>query len=85
MEGKKAFIWTGYAICVVLVLFLSQIVNKIYSSSGRVDYCYIERYEIMVPYYRLIGHRSWRPDRTISITSTLEEAQNNKQLLCPKE
>lgn len=54
-------------------------------SNGEVDYCYISSYSSDgIQIYRLYGHRNWRQDANLAITTKFEEVSDTaKQLNCP--
>lgn len=67
------------------VLLLLGFLTKVMSADGRADFCYIEVETYNgIKLYRVYQHVPWRPNRTVSIHTTLDEAHNTtKQLECP--
>lgn len=53
------------------------------SSSGEVDYCYIEMTSPadMSPQFKLMGHRPWRNDMKMGVYPTLDEAKQKADVV----
>jgi hypothetical protein len=72
------FALLGLLFCSAIV-FLMVAVIKSAAASGKVEHCYVEAEWRYAPGYAtevftVTGHRSWRPDQTIAIVSSLESA-----------
>lgn len=84
IEINKAF-----AIVVTILLLMGAATPIVLSASadGKVDYCWVERYQsnnLQPEVYVVYGHRPWRSDVNMATAGTAEAAEEMKQKLCPK-
>ncbi len=54
-------------------------------SDGRVDYCRVlyDNSSYALPAYRIVGHRNWRGDIDVAVTTSAEDAAVKLKTLCP--
>jgi len=75
----------GFAVIVSLVIVALNIAYQLSTASGKIDFCYVSEnaYE-RINSYKLMGHRSWRPDLFQASAATYEEAvEKAKVTNCP--
>ena len=61
----------------IVCLFPVYMIGQSIMASGRIDFCYIDRFhEIKQTSYTIMGHRSWRSDIVVGTDfRTLDEAK----------
>lgn len=71
-------------LCLVVALVLGSLTIMPMLTSGKVDYCYVDSYTPgKIAEYRVYGHRPWRVDALMGITTSADEAQKMLEKACP--
>lgn len=87
MDLEKLFSWTITAVVALCLLGGTFYLVNVARTDGRVDYCrvlYYNENNVQLPVYIVEGHRPWRTDIRMAITTSADEAEAKRKLLCPQ-
>lgn len=79
-DSKFANLLATLVLVFVIGLFGTMITNSIFAD-GKVTHCYVEGMGI-APAYKVVGHREWRGDVTLSVEKTSEDAYAKMKHIC---
>ena len=85
--NDKFFELSIFALVVAVVAFLGFMTVKSATSSGKIDYCYVESIRGATGGYEVIGHRPWKVENAHLGAAGSPEAANElikNSVSCPK-
>jgi hypothetical protein len=86
MEERVVF-WGIFGIITAGILAGAACLFNCARSDGRIDYCrviYYNENNVQLPVYIVEGHRPWRPDVRVAITTNADDAEAKRKALCPQ-